>query len=123
MTMRRLFILIADDNEDLATGLSILLKLFGFEVTTVNNGQDALTAAQLRAPDVLLLDIGLPGLDGFQVARHFRTQERLKNVHIIGISGYSPEMVADQSTMADFNHYLVKPVDFGTLLPLIHQLN
>ncbi len=123
MDIRRLFILIADDNQDLATGLSILLKLFDFDVTTVNNGRDALTVAEGRRPDVLLLDIGLPGLDGFQVARHFRTDDRLKDVHIIGISGYSPEMMSDRSALADFNHYLVKPVDFGALLPLIHDRN
>ena len=89
---QRRFILIADDNRDLAISLSILLKLFGFEVDTVHNGRDAVTAANNRRPDVLLLDIGLPGLDGYQVARHFRSDGRLKDVFIIAISGYSPDM-------------------------------
>ena len=75
---------------DLAISLSILLRLVGFEVETVHNGRDAVTIAKNRRPDVLLLDIGLPGLDGYQVARQFRSDDKLKTVFIIAISGYSP---------------------------------
>ncbi len=116
---QRRFILIADDNRDLAISLSMLLKLVGFEVETVHNGRDAVTAAKNRRPDVLLLDIGLPGLDGYQVARQFRSDDRLKNVFIIAISGYSPDMFLERSTPGDFDHYFTKPVDFKTLLPLL----
>ena len=83
---QRRFILIADDNRDLAISLSILLKLFGFEVQAVHTGRDAVTTAQGRRPDVLLLDIGLPDLNGYQVARLFRSDDQLKNVFIIAIS-------------------------------------
>jgi DNA-binding response OmpR family regulator len=72
---QRRIILIADDNRDLAISLSILLKLVGFEVDIVHNGRDAVAAAKIRRPDVLLLDIGLPGLDGYQVARQFRIDD------------------------------------------------
>jgi CheY-like chemotaxis protein len=116
---QRRFILIADDNLDLAMTLSILLKLAGFEVQTVHNGRDAVTAAKNRRPDILLLDIGLPGLDGYQVARQFRNDDKLKHVFIIAISGYSPDMFLERSTPGDFDHYLTKPVDFRTLLPMI----
>jgi DNA-binding response OmpR family regulator len=119
--VQRRFILIADDNRDLAISLSILLKLVGFEVETVHNGRDALTAAKNRRPDVLLLDIGLPGLDGYQVARHFRSDDQLEDVLIIAVSGYSPDMFSERSTTWDFDHYFTKPVDFRTLLPLIHK--
>jgi DNA-binding response OmpR family regulator len=118
---QRRFILIADDNRDLAISLSILLKLVGFEVETVHDGRDALRAATNRRPDVLLLDIGLPGLDGYQVARQFRSDDRLKNVFIIAISGYSPDMFSERSTQWDFDRYFTKPVDFGTLVSLIHK--
>jgi CheY-like chemotaxis protein len=116
---QRRYVLIADDNIDLATSLAILLKLVGFEVETVNNGRDVLTAATNRRPDVLLLDIGLPGLDGYQVARHFRNDDILKDVFIIAISGYSADMFSARSTPGDFDHYFTKPVDFNTLLPLL----
>ena len=89
---QRRLILIADDNRDLAISLSILLKLVGFEVDIVHNGRDAVTAAKNRRPDVLLLDIGLPGLDGYQVAREFRSDDILKHVSIIAISGYAPDL-------------------------------
>jgi two-component system, chemotaxis family, CheB/CheR fusion protein len=118
---QRRLILIADDNRDLAISLSILLKLVGFEVEIAHNGRDALTAAKNRKPDVLLLDIGLPGLDGYQVARQFRSADKLKHVFIIAISGYSPDMFPDRATPGDFDHYFTKPVDFKTLLPLISQ--
>ena len=117
---RRRMILIADDNQDLAISLSILLKTVGFEVDTVHNGGDAVSRAGSRKPDILLLDIGLPVLNGFQVARHFRSVETLKDVLIIAISGYSPDMNPETSDLAHFDHYLVKPVDMETLLPLIH---
>jgi DNA-binding response OmpR family regulator len=119
---QRRFILIADDNRDLATSLSILLKLVGFEVDIVHNGRDALTTAKNRSPDVLLLDIGLPGLDGFQVARHFRSDDQLKDVFIIAISGYSPDMLSGRSWQWPFDHYFTKPVDFATLLSLLREL-
>jgi DNA-binding response OmpR family regulator len=119
--LRQYFILIADDNRDLAISLSILLKLVGFDVQTVHNGNDAMTVARIRRPDVLLLDIGLPDLTGFEVAGQFRSDERLKTVLIIAISGYSADMLLGHAELAIFDHYLVKPVDFRTLLPLIRK--
>lgn len=119
--LRRRFILIADDNQDLALSLSILLKLIGFDVENVSNGHDAVTFASTRKPDVLLLDIGLPGLNGHQVAGLYRSDERLKDVLIIAISGYSPDMLPARPRPGVFDHYLVKPVDFRTLLPLISK--
>jgi CheY-like chemotaxis protein len=95
---QRRFILIADDNLDLAVSLSMLLKLVGFEVETVHQGRDAVAAAKNRKPDVLLLDIGLPDWDGYQVARHFRGDDQLKDVFIIAVSGYSPDMGSGCST-------------------------
>lgn len=118
---RRRFILIADDNQDLAISLSILLKLVGFDVEVVHDGRDAVTVAKTRRPDVLLLDIGLPGLNGYQVASQLRSDERLKDTIIIAISGYSRNMFERLSKPGDFDHYLVKPVDFRTLLPLINK--
>jgi CheY-like chemotaxis protein len=118
---QRKLILIADDNIDLVSTLSILLKLVGFEVESVHNGHDAVTAAQNRRPDVLLLDIGLPGIDGYQVARQFRSDDRLRSVFIIAISGYSQDMFPSRYRPGDFDHYFTKPVHFNTLLPVIRK--
>jgi DNA-binding response OmpR family regulator len=120
---RRRFILIADDNHDLALTLSLLLKLFGFDVDTVHNGNDAVTAARTRRPDILLLDIGLPGLNGYEVAGQFRSDGKLKDVFIIAISAYSPDMFRGRYDQSIFDHYLVKPVDFKTLLPLLRKVS
>ena len=116
---RRRFILIAEDNPDLASTLSLLLRMVGFDAQAVHDGRDAVRAAQARRPDVLLLDIGLPGLNGYEVARQFRSDERLKGVFIIAHSAYPPDTVPGRSHERDFDHYLVKPVDFQTLLPLL----
>ncbi len=121
--IRRQRILIAEDNQELALTLSMLLKHFGFEVETVHDGGHAVTIAKTRRPDVIVLDIGLPGLDGYEVARLFRSDERLKDVRIIGVSGYAPDMFPERFKAGDFDYYLIKPVDFRTLLPLIVKEN
>ncbi len=120
---RRLFILIADDNRDLAWTLALLLRLAGFDVETVHDGREVLRAVRARRPDFLLLDIGLPGMDGFQVAEQIRGDPAFKNVFIIAISGYSPDMFPGRSTRAGFDHHLVKPVDFQTLISLLARLH
>jgi DNA-binding response OmpR family regulator len=119
---RRRFILIADDNHDLAFTLSVLLKLIGFDVETVYDGRDAVTMARSRRPDILLLDIGLPGLNGYEVAGQFRSDGKLKDVFIIAFSAYSPDKFLGRYDQSIFDHYLVKPVDFKTLLPLLRKL-
>jgi CheY-like chemotaxis protein len=119
---QRRAILIADDNRDLAWCLALLLKLAGFEVETVHDGLAALRAARARRPDVVLLDIRLPGLNGFQVAEQMRSDPALKDVFIIAISAYSPDMFPGQPRRAGFDHQLVKPVEFQTITSLLTRL-
>jgi CheY-like chemotaxis protein len=120
---RRLFILIADDNRDLAWTLALLLRLAGFDVETVHDGREVLRAVRARRPDFLLLDIGLPGMDGFQVAEQIRGEPALKRIFIIAISGYAADMFPGRSMRAGFDHHLVKPVDFQTLISLLARLH
>jgi CheY-like chemotaxis protein len=115
------FVLIADDNRDLAKGLAILLKLAGFDVEIVRDGRDALQAALARRPDAILLDVGLPGMDGFQVGAQIRSDQRLKDIFVIGISAYD-DVFLDQSRPKVFDCHLAKPFTFETVRSLLARL-
>ncbi len=118
-TTRQLRILVVDDNADTAKGLARLLKFSGHEVRVAHDGPDALASAREHVPEVVILDIGLPGMDGYQVATIMRQEEGGKEAMIIAVSGYGEEQARSRSSEAGFNHHLVKPVDFDTLLALI----
>ncbi len=112
-------ILVVDDNMATATALADLLQLSGFEVQAVHDGHEALRAARQQQPAVVLLDIGLPGMDGYQVVQHLRHEEGLQNARIIAITGYGEVTARRRSREAGFDYHLVKPVDYDTLLSLI----
>ncbi|MBX6312346.1 MAG: response regulator [Isosphaeraceae bacterium] len=114
-------ILIVDDNVDAAKGLARLLRLLGHAVWLAHDGVAALEAAHIHRPQVVLLDIGLPGMDGYQVAERLRAEEDLKDCLLIAISGYGQERDRHRSQAAGFDHHLVKPVDYDALLALLAQ--
>ena len=105
-------VLVVDDNVDTATSLALLLTESGHEVRTAHDGPTALEAALDYRPDVALLDIGLPGLDGFEVAKRIRQQPILQKVVLVAITGYGKASDQQRSQAAGFDHYLVKPVKF-----------
>ncbi len=113
-------ILIVDDNVDNTLGLARLLKLLGHEIRTAHDGPDAIREALAFRPEFILLDIGLPGMDGYQVARRLR-QEGISEAVIIAITGYGQEEDRVRSRAAGFDHHLVKPVDYNALITLIDQ--
>jgi len=113
-------VLVVDDNLDTARGLARLLKLLGHEVRTAHGGPEALVEARGFAPDVVLLDIGLPGMSGYEVATALRTEPALgPDLTIIAVSGYGQEEERRRSREAGFDYHLVKPVDHETLLALL----
>ena len=112
-------ILIVDDNRDTAGALAGLLQGSGFEVRSIHDGREALPAAREMLPRTILLDIGLPGMDGYEVAERVRREKALEGVTIIAITGYGEEQAFRRSREAGFDHHLVKPVDFDTLLDLL----
>jgi CheY-like chemotaxis protein len=114
-------ILVVDDNEDLTRGLSILLSRIGYEVRAAYDGASAIEAARAHQPQVVLLDIGLPGMDGYEVARRLRHEEGFRDTTIIAITGYGQEEGCRQSRAAGFNHHLIKPVQFDALVSLLSQ--
>jgi PAS domain S-box-containing protein len=115
-------VLIVDDNADLAQSTAELLKLSGHDVQTAYDGPSAIEAARAYRPDVILLDIGLPGMDGFDVAGRLRQEQELENTVIIAISGYAEKVDRSRSREAGFDHHLVKPVDFNILLTLLAEI-
>jgi CheY-like chemotaxis protein len=112
-------ILVVEDNIDAATGLARLLQLHGHDVHTAQDGPEAIRAAEAYRPDAVLLDIGLPGMDGYEVARELRRQEACKKSIIVAVSGYSQEEDRRRGREAGFNFHLVKPVDHEALLNLL----
>jgi PAS domain S-box-containing protein len=112
-------VLVVDDNRDAAAGLTRLLQASGFRVTTVADGTAALPAARADRPDVILMDIGLPGMDGYRVAEQLRNDASHHGVLLIAISGYGQDHDRRRSREAGFDHHLVKPVDYDSLLSLL----
>ena len=105
-------VLVVDDNVDTASSLTMLLEATGHEVRMAHDGPTALEAALNFRPNVMLLDLGLPGLTGFEVAERVRQQPVFQNVVLVAMTGYGQEADRQRSLDAGFNHHLVKPVDF-----------
>jgi len=114
-------ILVVDDNRDAAQSLSLLLASDGHEVLQAYDGYTALETAVVERPQVVLLDIGLPGMDGYEVARILRQHPVLKTTRLIALSGYGRELDREQAKTAGFDDYLTKPVDFDELLCTLYQ--
>jgi signal transduction histidine kinase len=112
-------ILVVDDNPDAAQSLATLLELQGHEVRLAHDGPSALEAAQAFQPRVVLLDIGLPGMSGHEVARRLRDQQILKNGMLIAMTGYGQDEDRRRSYEAGFTCHLVKPVDPQELFRLL----
>ena len=107
-------ILVVDDNEDGVAMLSALLTFDGHEVATASSGLEAVASAVSLKPDVVLLDLGLPGIDGYEVARRIRAAVGDAS-RLIAITGYSRDEDRERTTAAGFSAHLVKPVDFDSL--------
>jgi CheY-like chemotaxis protein len=118
-TQNPLRVLTVDDNVDTAESLAMLLKLFGHETRVAHTGQRALQMAVAEKPDVLVLDIGLPGMSGYQVAERIRQQGELVNVRLIAVSGYGQDADRERARVAGFNHHLMKPVNPARLQELL----
>jgi PAS domain S-box-containing protein len=114
-------VLVVDDNTDAAETLADILREHGHETSIAHDGPTALTKALVFRPDVALLDIGLPVMDGYELARRFREQPELKRVHLLAVTGYGQQEDKERSRAAGFEEHLVKPIDFCKLRELIDQ--
>jgi signal transduction histidine kinase len=112
-------ILVVDDNADTVLGLSRLLRLMGHDVQAAHDGTEALAVAEQFGPDFILMDLGLPGIDGYEVTARLRARESGRRAVIVAVSGYGQETDRRRSREAGFDHHLLKPVDFDALTAII----
>jgi len=112
-TLRRVFIV--DDNHDAAEALAALIGALGHDVRVADNGHDALSVATTWRPDVMLLDIGLPDMDGYEVARRMREIRALDHVQIVACTGYGGDDDLRRMAEAGFDRHLIKPVGIAEL--------
>ena len=115
-------VLVVDDNLDTARGMARFLKLSGHEVEMAHDGPSALLVARDFLPEVILLDIGLPGMSGYELARALRGDERLANSTFVAVSGYGQEKDLDAASASGFDHHMLKPIDVDLLLGLITRI-
>jgi CheY-like chemotaxis protein len=114
-------ILIVDDNEDAAESIARFLQLEGHEVKTVGDGPQAIACVPVFAPQIIVLDIGLPGLSGYEVARRLRQMPITANVLLIALTGYGQKEDQQRAMDAGFDRHFVKPTDPQKLVDLIAQ--
>jgi CheY-like chemotaxis protein len=115
-------ILIADDNNDALESLATLLQLSGHEVYTATNGGTALQSVERHLPEVVLLDIGMPLLDGYEVAKRIRAQPWGQRITLVALTGWGQDSDRRRSREAGFDSHLVKPLDLETLTDLLARL-
>ena len=118
---QRARILIVDDNTDMVSGLVKLLELLGHDVQTAYDGPTALETARVQRPEFVLLDLGLPGMDGYEVATRLRQEQDCQDAVIIAVTGYGREDYLSRSRQAGFDHHMIKPIDQNLLVTLISQ--
>jgi len=122
---RVLRILVVDDNIDAAESLALMLESDGHTVTRANDARSAIAHARSESPDAMLLDIGLPDIDGYELARRLRALPEADEAMLIAVTGYGQAEDRRRAADAGFDHYLVKPVEYDTLRALlnVHRAN
>ncbi len=115
-------VLVVDDNVDAAESIAMLLRLEGHDVRSVHGAQAALEAAVVFRPHVVLLDIGLPGMDGYEVARRLRSQPAVQSMRLVAVTGYGQQSDRDRAREAGFDQHLVKPVEPEALQAVLQDV-
>ena len=115
-------VLVVDDNQDAADSMAMLLQLNGAEVSIAHDGPGALEQALSLRPDVIVLDIGLPGMTGHEVCRELRSRTEISGPIVVALTGWGTEQDQRESMAAGFDAHLTKPVDFGVLMQRLQTL-
>jgi CheY-like chemotaxis protein len=114
-------VLVVDDNKDAARSLALLLETVGHDTRVCLDGASALEAAEEYRPQVVLLDIGLPGLDGYEVARQMRGRPATAGALLVALTGYGQESDQRRAFEAGFDRHLVKPADLSALASVLES--
>src|SRR5262249_22018125 len=112
-------VLIVDDNADSAESMAVLLRLHGHEVRLAYDGQSALEEAHASRPDVIFLDLDLPIMDGYEVAKRLRLEPAMRDMKLVAMTGYGQEEDRQRTQEAGFQLHMVKPVDFNKVEELL----
>jgi CheY-like chemotaxis protein len=115
-------ILIADDNADSAESMGMLLRLMGNDVRIASDGLEAVEQAAVFQPDIVLMDIGMPRLDGYEAARRIRNQDWSRDTLLVAVTGWGPSDDSDEATAAGFDRHFTKPLDPAELRRLVNGL-
>lgn len=122
-TPKRFRILVVDDNLDSALSLAMMLSIMGHETRTAHDGESAVATAESFLPEVVLLDIGLPKLNGYEVAQRIREQEWGTSMFLIAVTGWGQEEDRQRSSEVGLNVHMVKPVEPSALEKLLASLS
>ncbi|HEY0005714.1 MAG TPA: response regulator [Pyrinomonadaceae bacterium] len=115
-------VLVVDDSEDIRELVKIVLDTCGYRVSEAVNGQEALKIAGREHPDLILMDLSMPVLDGFDAARALRQVEETRAVPLVAVSAHTSSTHRARALAVGFNDYLTKPIDFIKMVKLIHSL-
>jgi signal transduction histidine kinase/CheY-like chemotaxis protein len=115
-------VLVIDDNEDANVSLGMVLEAAGHQVANAFDGPSGLEAAKRFMPDAVLLDIGLPGMDGYEVARRLKADPATRHIHVVALTGYGQHKDVAQAREAGFDHHLLKPARISDVLEQLDQL-
>ena len=122
VSLAGLRVLVVDDNRDAADTLSMLLTLVGADARAAYDGEDALDELASHEADVVLLDLGMPGMDGYAVANRIRSDARYRNMTLVAVTGRGQDKDRARSKAEGFDHHLSKPTDFNHLVGLLGQV-
>ena len=114
-------VLVVDDNVAITSSLAIVLKCWNIQVHTVNSGETALAAIDSVQPHIILLDIGMPEMDGYEVARHIRQKPQYNHIKLIALTGWGQDTDRSQSKASGFDEHLTKPVEINRLIELLKK--
>jgi CheY-like chemotaxis protein len=114
-------VLIADDNRDAADSLALLLQMSGYELHVCHGGREALALARRQRPDALVLDIGMPGMSGYELARLIRQEDWGRDALLVAVTGWGQQEDRERSRAAGFDQHLTKPVDPDALQALLQD--
>lgn len=115
-------ILAVDDEPDVLTIVQSALQSEGYEVETAANGQDCLEAAKANPPDLILLDVMMPGMSGFDVLRELKAHDPTSRIPIIMLTGLSERKKIQEALASGIDYYIIKPFDFHDLIIKVHQV-